>query len=80
MHIHFCSTECNEGKFGLNCNLPCGHCLDNVDCHYIDGTCLNGCDSGYQGSNVNKVYVTICSKTFVGILYRFRIAFVYQFN
>lgn len=64
MHTHFCSTECNEGKFGLNCNLPCGHCLDNVDCHYIDGTCLNGCDSGYQGSNCKQ---GICNHLFKNI-------------
>lgn len=65
MPTDFCSTECNEGKFGLNCNLPCGHCLNNVvECHYIDGTCLNGCDSGYQGSNCKQ---SICNHLFKNI-------------
>uniref|UniRef100_A0A8W8P5J4 EGF-like domain-containing protein n=1 Tax=Magallana gigas TaxID=29159 RepID=A0A8W8P5J4_MAGGI len=69
-----CDTQCSEGKFGLDCNLPCGHCLNNVDCHYIDGTCLNGCDSGYQGRFCkevcnNNTYGPRCSFTCGNCLY-----------
>lgn len=46
--------ECDEGKFGLHCNQSCGHCLNNEQCHYINGTCFNGCDSGYYGRECKK--------------------------
>lgn len=36
--------------YGENCSRPCGHCLESKQCHHINGTCTNGCDSGYQGS------------------------------
>lgn len=45
----FIYKECNGGKFGENCENDCGHCLHKEQCHYIDGTCSNGCNDGYQG-------------------------------
>lgn len=36
---------------GENCRIPCGHCVDSEQCHNINGTCLNGCDSGFEGTN-----------------------------
>lgn len=41
--------ECDGGKFGQNCSSFCGQCREQEKCHYISGTCPNGCDSGYQG-------------------------------
>lgn len=29
--------------------MICGHCHDSQQCHHINGTCLNGCASGYKG-------------------------------
>lgn len=61
-------TECNEGKFGLHCNQSCGFCLDTGQWHYINGTCLNWCDSGYkerdckQGNCLTKVQITFFTK------------------
>lgn len=46
----FIFQECNRGKFGANCAYECGHCLHKEKCHYVDGTCLNGCDDGYRGT------------------------------
>ena len=43
------ALECAFGKYGLNCSSVCGHCSDLSDCVHIDGTCQNGCQSGYQG-------------------------------
>lgn len=50
--LHF--AECNEGKFGQNCNHSCGHCLDNEQCNYINGTCPDGCEIGYQGTQCTQ--------------------------
>lgn len=46
--------ECDGAMFGQNCSFVCGHCLDKKQCHYINGTCSNGCDSGYQGSHCTE--------------------------
>lgn len=46
--------ECGDGKFGQNCSSLCGHCHDKEQCHYINGTCFNGCDDGYQGSDCTQ--------------------------
>lgn len=42
---------CNQRKYGENCNMPCGHCVKSEQCNHINGTCMNGCDSGYEGLN-----------------------------
>lgn len=40
--------------YGENCSISCGHCLTREQCHHINGTCMNGCDSGYQGSSCTE--------------------------
>lgn len=47
-------TACSGGVYGQNCSLPCGQCLDNEQCHHINGTCMNGCGRGYQGLNCTE--------------------------
>lgn len=42
-------TVCNEGTYGSNCNYTCGQCHAKEDCHHVNGTCLLGCEPGYQG-------------------------------
>ena len=31
----------------------CGNCRDLSQCHYINGSCVNGCDPGFQGEKCN---------------------------
>lgn len=47
--------ECNGGKFGENCTNDCGHCLHREQCHFIDGTCSNGCNKGFKAFSVKTV-------------------------
>lgn len=42
-------TACNKGSYGVDCKETCGNCRDLNLCLHINGTCLNGCDAGYQG-------------------------------
>lgn len=35
--------------YGENCGIECGNCLNSVQCHHINGTCMSGWDSGFQG-------------------------------
>lgn len=42
-------TVCNEGTYGSDCNYTCGQCHAKEDCHHVNGTCLLGCEPGYQG-------------------------------
>lgn len=46
--------DCDGGKYGQNCSSLCGHCLKKEQCHYINATCSNGCDSGYRGSECTQ--------------------------
>ena len=42
-------TECNMNMYGANCSLSCGNCRGKGQCHHVNGSCLEGCDSGFQG-------------------------------
>ena len=43
-------TACQSGYYGNKCQQPCsGHCLNNLVCNNIDGTCSDGCEAGYIG-------------------------------
>lgn len=48
------SAECEAGKFGQNCRESCGNCVQNGACHHVNGSCLNGCDAGYEGTNCTQ--------------------------
>ena len=45
----FVLIACNNGTYGKECNNTCGYCLDQDECHHINGTCVKGCDPGYIG-------------------------------
>ena len=40
---------CRNGSYGYECNETCGHCRDQSDCHKENGSCFNGCGSGFIG-------------------------------
>ena len=48
------STECDSNTFGEDCGEECGSCVDSEQCHHINGTCLNGCERGFQGIECNQ--------------------------
>lgn len=45
---------CDDGVFGENCNTSCGRCISSEPCHHINGTCMNGCESGFHGWNCTE--------------------------
>lgn len=47
--------------YGSDCEYKCGHCFNNASCDTTDGTCLNGCEKGYTGSDCKQ---RKCFKTF----------------
>ena len=47
-------SECDGGTYGADCRYHCGHCLDKQQCDVIDGSCLNGCGSGYFGAKCTE--------------------------
>ena len=51
MYIKFLSCilkkGCAEGYYGDECSKVCGWCKHADDCYHVNGTCLNGCESGY---------------------------------
>lgn len=40
--------ECQDGRFGYNCEETCGNCAELQHCHHKDGTCMTGCAPGYD--------------------------------
>lgn len=50
----FIFTECDGGNFGQDCSNKCGNCLQNEQCHHINGSCMNGCNPGYYGTYCSK--------------------------
>lgn len=40
--------ECDKGYYGVGCKETCGHCRDVKYSLHINGTCVTGCDAGYQ--------------------------------
>ena len=47
-------AECDGRRYGQNCSKTCGFCFENEQCHFINGTCLNGCSNGYWGDGCEK--------------------------
>ena len=42
----FILAGCN---YGPGCPTPCGNCNAGSACDEMDGTCLNGCEEGFEG-------------------------------
>lgn len=40
---------CDNGLYGVDCSKTCGRCLNESHCFHINGSCLTGCDAGYEG-------------------------------
>ncbi|XP_061194960.1 multiple epidermal growth factor-like domains protein 11 [Saccostrea echinata] len=55
--------ECDNGSYRYNCLENCGACLGYKQCHHINGSCLEGCDAGYEG----ELCTTGCSSGKFGI-------------
>lgn len=47
-------SECETGKYGINCSKNCGNCHKQYECHHVDGFCSEGCSAGYKGSLCNE--------------------------
>ena len=47
-------TECNANMYGANCSLSCGNCRGTDQCHHVNGSCLEGCDPGFQGDKCSQ--------------------------
>lgn len=56
--------DCGRGWYGINCNETCGHCRDLDQCSKTNGTCLTGCDAGFQGElcNISMLIFYIANK------------------
>lgn len=51
--IHY-TTGCIDRMYGVDCSRKCGACVDNEACHYINGSCMKGCEKGYYGQQCDK--------------------------
>ena len=53
-HIDNHIAACDDQMYGVNCSQKCGACLGNGACHHMNGSCLKGCDKGYQGRKCDQ--------------------------
>ena len=63
-----CLSECDLGTYGDMCNEKCGNCQDQTKCHHSNGTCLTGCNDGFQGA-LCKTRKSLTVHTYVLINY-----------
>lgn len=49
-----CNEECDDGTFGTNCRIVCGHCHKGQSCDKETGACPRGCEPRYEGIYCNK--------------------------
>lgn len=73
---------CHGGRYGQGCNNICGHCINQTVCNHIDGTCLSGCDPGYQGilcklSNYDRHLLFWHSSFVLNLLTRLHFGIIY---
>ena len=40
--------------YGVDCSKKCGACVNNEECHHVNGSCLMGCERGYHGQKCNQ--------------------------
>lgn len=48
------SRNLQSDEVWKNCSIICGYCHESEQCHHINGTCINGCASGYQGAKCTE--------------------------
>ncbi|XP_052678192.1 scavenger receptor class F member 2-like [Crassostrea angulata] len=46
--------ECDSDMYGPGCSLTCGACINNTQCHHINGSCLQGCGPGFYGRKCDE--------------------------
>lgn len=49
-NINSINSECETGKYGINCSKSCGNCHNQSLCQNVDGSCSDGCSAGYKES------------------------------
>ena len=57
--FHF--AECSNYSYGPGCNQTCGQYLDDLPCHHVNGSCLEGCAPGFEREDckTGKVFLYI---------------------
>ncbi|XP_067666690.1 pro-epidermal growth factor-like [Haliotis asinina] len=52
---NFGETGCPDGRYGAGCTSVCGRCTGGMTlCEKTTGSCLGGCDAGYDGNFCSK--------------------------
>ena len=53
-------TVCISGMYGQHCSKQCSEFCQNKECYEDTGSCLNGCERGYNGSHCNNCKLLHC--------------------
>ena len=64
----FFILACENLTYGLDCREVCGNCLNLKQCNHINGSCMEGCDPGFQGEKC--VRGTFTNLVFLHIYYK----------
>ncbi|XP_062605893.1 multiple epidermal growth factor-like domains protein 10 isoform X2 [Saccostrea cucullata] len=56
-HNELCEVEvfeCDNNRYGLECNMTCGNCTKGEQCDHVNGSCPNKYDAGARGEKGDK--------------------------
>lgn len=54
MYTFFENLACLNDAYGDDCEYICGLCFNNASCDRYKGTCSNGCEKSYNGSDCRQ--------------------------
>lgn len=62
------ASACLNNTYGAGCLETCGKCLSEQQCNHINGTCTNGCETGYYSDRCKRGIVLTLKLTYTGML------------
>lgn len=62
------ASACLNNTYGVECLETCGKCLSEQQCNHINGTCTNGCETGYYSDRCKRGIVLTLKLTYTGML------------
>jgi hypothetical protein len=57
--LFYIILECTNLTYGYLCDTSCGHCKSRDLCDRVNGSCLSGCENGWEGDKCDIGSITL---------------------